>query len=303
MCTTDAQCGTSDPCKTVQCIEGACIETQAPQGKLVLDGLVPGDCKRKQCTADGTVEEVIDDTDKPDDYNPCTLDTCTSGTPNHAPDPAKEGAQCGTSNQLQCAAGVCVGCNNAGQCPTGGLCHEAVCTASACGLEIAVGKEVSNVDLGDCLRAVCDMKGLIVPAPAPLDMPLPDANDCDVESCGSSGAIVHTPQPDGTTCGGSTICKPSACTEGTCEQLAFPGMDVAAELQAPGDCKKTVCNGMGGTVDQADDTDVPADPMAGDCTLPVCSGGVLSTGNVPQGTACTSGLLFMCDGNGNCVAP
>lgn len=305
-CTSDAQCGASDPCKIAACVGGACVETQAPAGKLVLDGLVPGDCKRKQCTADGTIEEIVDDTDKPNDYNPCTLDTCTGGTPSHAPDPAMEGTLCGTNNQVICAAGLCVGCSDAGQCPQGGLCHKVVCNAmgmtNACGLEIDAGKQVSNVDLGDCSRAVCDMNGHIVQAPAPLDMPLPDDNDCDVESCGESG-LVHTPQPDGTTCGGSTTCKPSSCSAGACVQMPLPGPDVVTETQVLGDCRTTVCDGMGSTLDQPDDMDVPADPTPGDCTIPVCSSGTPTTGPATQGTMCTTagGLPGMCDGSGSCI--
>jgi hypothetical protein len=303
-CTSDAQCGASDPCKTVACVEGACVETQAPQGTIVLDGLVPGDCKRRQCAADGRIEEIVDATDKPDDHNPCTVDACTDGAPSHATDPAMEGAQCGSSGQITCAGGVCVGCNNAGQCPAGGPCDKATCNpmgaTNACGLVLDVGKEASNIDPGDCLRAVCDMNGLIVPAPAPLEIATPDANECDVESCSESGTVLHAPQPDGTLCGGSTVCKPSACAAGACAQGPLPGMDVASETQVPGDCKRTVCNGAGGTVDQADDTDVPADPTPSDCTISVCSGGVPSTGPAPAGTACVGGLVNQCDGNGGC---
>ncbi|MDI1446622.1 hypothetical protein [Polyangium sp. 6x1] len=306
VCTSDAQCGASDPCKIAACVAGACVETQAPEGKLVLDGLVPGDCKRKHCKADGTIEEVSDETDKPEDYNPCTLDTCTEGVPLHAPDPAMEGAACGASSMMICSAGQCVGCTDPLQCPQGGLCHVAVCNlmgmTGACGLEIAVGKGVSNVDPGDCVQAVCDMNGLIVPAPAPLEMPSPDTNECDVESCGESGAIVHTPQPDGTTCGGSSTCNPSSCSAGACVQMMpLPGTDVLTETQVPGDCRRTVCDGMGGTLDQPDDADLPDDPTPSDCTIPVCSSGTPSTGPAMQGTMCMAGALpGTCDGSGNC---
>ncbi len=303
-CTSDAQCGASDPCKTVACVEGACVETQAPAGKLVLVGLVPGDCRRKQCATDGTIEDVLDDADKPDDHNPCTVDTCTDGTPSHAPDPAMEGVPCGSNNQVTCFLGKCIGCNTEGQCPTGGLCDKPVCNTMSmvteCGLVIEVGKQVSNVDPTDCLRAVCDMFGLIVPVPAPMDIPSPDANDCDVESCSEIGAVLHTPQPDGTACGGSTTCKPSACMASACMQMALPGTDVADATQVPADCRITVCDGMGGTLDQADDTDVAPDPTPGDCTVSACSGGVPSTAPAPAGTPCAGGLLGQCDGNGVC---
>ncbi|MDI3283764.1 hypothetical protein [Polyangium sp. 15x6] len=306
-CTTDAQCPASDPCKTAACVAGACVETQAPAGKLVFDGLVPGDCKRKQCTAEGTIEEIVDDTDKPDDGNPCTLDTCTGGVPSNPPDPIMEGAPCGTNSQITCSGGLCVGCSDASQCPQGGVCHVAVCNAmgmmNACGLEIDVGKLVLNGDSGDCVQAVCDMNGLIVPAPAPLDVPPPDDNDCDVESCGEDGTVAHMPQPDGTTCGGSTTCKPSSCSAGACVQMPLPGTDVVTETQVPGDCRTTVCDGMGGMLDQPDDMDVPSDPTPNDCTSPVCSSGTPSTSPKPQGTTCmTAGsTVGMCDGSGNCM--
>lgn len=307
-CTSDAQCGASDPCKIAACVAGACVETQAPEGKLVLDDLAPGDCKRKRCKGDGTIDDVVDDTDNPEDYNPCTLDTCTAGMPSHESDPAMEGASCGSSSAMMCSAGLCVGCTDPSQCPLGGLCHVAVCNAvgmtNACGLVFDVGKSVSNGDPGDCLQAVCDMNGLVVPAPAPSDVPPPDDNECDVELCGETGGIVHTPQLDGTLCGGSTTCKPSSCLGGVCvTQMPLPGTEVVLETQVPGDCHSTVCDGMGGTLDQSDDADVPPDLTSGDCTIPVCSGGTPSTGPAEQGTPCTNagGMVSMCDASGSCI--
>ncbi|MDC0742457.1 hypothetical protein [Polyangium mundeleinium] len=308
VCTSDAQCSASAPCKIAACVAGACVETQAPEGKLVLDGLVSGDCKRKQCKADGTIEEVVDDTDNPEDYNPCTLDTCTAGMPSHTPDLAMETMPCGASSATTCSAGVCIGCTEPSQCPQGGVCHVAVCNpmgmTNACDLVFDVGKAVANEDPGDCLQAVCDMNGLVVPAPAPLDVPPPDDNECDVESCGETGAIVHTPQVDDTACGGSTTCKPSSCSAGVCvTQMPLPGTEVVLETQVPGDCRSTVCDGMGGTLDQPDDADVPTDPTPGDCTIPVCSGGTPSTGPAVQGTPCMNagGALSMCDASGSCI--
>jgi len=299
-CTSDAQCAASDECKTVACVAGACVESQAPAGKPVLAGLVSGDCRRRQCAADGTIEEIVDDTDVPNDHNPCTTDACTAGTPSHTPDPAKEGASCG-SGQVTCMGGVCVGCNNAGQCPTGGPCDKSTCTGGVCAIEPDVGKEVSNVDPTDCYRAVCDMSGLIVPVPAPNDVPVADANECDVEACSDTGAVAHIPGPDGVACGGSTECSPRACMAGMCTVLPMPGQETAVSMQVAGDCHVIVCDGMGGTVVLVDDTDIPADANTNDCVQPACTNGMPTTKPAPQGKPCSPGTLLVCNATGTCT--
>lgn len=305
-CKSDAECAPSGDCKTVACVAGACVEELAPAGKIVFSGLVPGDCKRRQCAADGSVEEVADENDKPDDHNPCTLDTCTAGQPTHAPDPAKDGAACGVSGQAKCANGLCTGCNTPGQCPLGGPCEIPTCTAQGldkvCGFMVAVGHTISNVDPSDCYQAACDASGLIVTVPAPADVPPADANECDVEACSESGAVMHTPVADGTACGGSTECMPKGCTGGLCEGLPLPAAGTAIAAQTGGDCKLVVCDGLGGTSEQPDETDKPGDANPSDCVVPACdAAGSPTMVNAPAQTPCAGGVIGVCDGMGTCL--
>jgi hypothetical protein len=69
-------------------------------------------------------------------------------------------------------------------------------------------------------------------------------------------------------------------------------------IQTPGDCKTTVCNGMGGTQEVAANDDLPADDM-NPCTEPTCTAGSPGTSNTPVDTSCGGGNV--CDGSGNCV--
>lgn len=285
-CTTELQCAPSGPCKSVACVNGACVEELVPAGTVITTAVSMGDCKRQECDASGNVSETIDDNDKPVDHNPCTLDVCTNGVPSNPVDPAKEGAQCGTG-QTKCVAGKCSGCNSPGNCPDGGTCDRAVCDAQkVCGFEIDVGKLVSNADPGDCFVKECDGQGEVVTASAPNETPPQDANECDVEVCGSNG-VEHNSIPDGTACGGSSICLPRSCMTGICTDGPKPGNEVVVSNQVPGDCKVEACDGAGAIVPINDDTDVPADPNPTDCSIVKCTNGTLGTGFAPAGTMCT----------------
>ncbi len=296
-CTTDAQCAPSGPCKSVACVEGACVENLVPAGTLV--NVAEGDCKRQECNATGDVTDVIDDNDKPQDYNPCTIDMCSNGMPSNTPE--MNGKACGTG-QTNCQNGKCVGCKSDGNCPNGAICDMPVCDAQGvCGLAIDAGKLVSNVDPSDCFVQQCDAMGKVQTVSAPLENPMADTNECDIEVCGSNG-IEHMAVTDGTVCSGSTECNPRACLSATCSNLPFPGMETAVAAQIPSDCKVDVCDGAGGIVSKNDDLDVPVDPAPGDCTLVQCVNGASTTTAAPAGAMCTTpaGLPGTCSATGVC---
>jgi len=305
-CSSDAQCAASDECKTAACVDGVCVESLAPEGKLVYAGIIPGDCKRRQCSADGQIVDVVDETDKPEDHNPCTTESCAGGVPSSVPDAAMDGASCGAGSQTICTAGVCTGCNNDSQCPKGGTCEKPVCNGVAgstksCGFEKIVGVEVSNVDPHDCFHSVCDANGLIVPVPLTTDTPLPDDNDCDVESCGMTGMVIHAPVMDGTACGGSSTCNPSSCAAGKCVMQPYPGTETALPMQTAGDCMKVVCDGKGGTTQIQDAADLPADANPSDCMVWSCAGTGPMMVPAAAGTACAGGVAMKCDAMGTCT--
>ena len=137
----------------------------------------------------------------------------------------------------------------------------------------------------------------------------------DPDNCGSCGtscppgkmcrggvcvACVCQPVTGGCTtsadCGPATECATPVCVNGTC-QTTFAPAGTPTQSQTPGDCKRNVCSGMGGTTSVPDDTDVP--PTTNPCTRPVCTMGVLSFPNSPNGTACPGGTCQA----GVCVTP
>jgi hypothetical protein len=255
-----------------------CVVTPLPPETPVFDGTVSGDCKRKLCDANGDVAEIVDETDLPNDFNPCTIDGCSpEGVPVHGAAP--EGSPCGPDNDVQCVAGVCSGCNNDNDCPGGDVCHEPFCNERSgpgadgtCELEIAVGKVVGDADPQDCLHAVCDADGTIVVAP--LD--------------------------DGTLCENGSFCDPKTCSAGACAIGVKPRAGTPDASQPTGDCQLVVCDGRGGTMSQADDSDSPGDPDPNDCSSPACSNGNVVTVFAPLFQSCAGGA-GVCDGQGNCV--
>lgn len=306
-CKSDADCGLGNGCTIPVCKEGVCGEEYVTEGKAILWGYVAGDCRKQECGPEGTIVDLPDPDDVDDDHNPCTLDTCEGDAPTHVPDPMKLGTPCGAGGgQLACSMdGKCTGCNNDDQCPSAGICTKPICATQAgtgvCTVAIDVNKEVSNQDTTDCFKAVCNDKGQLVPIPATTDVPTQDDNPCDTEVCGADGLVKHQTLPDGTACGMSTTCNPSTCTVGKCVVQPAPA-GTPDSTQTMGDCKRVVCDGMGGTTTQIDDTDPPADPNMNDCTRLACTDGVVTLANEPGGKTCVNafGELSTCDGNGNC---
>ena len=132
---------------------------------------------------------------------------------------------------------------------------------------------------------------------------------------GSGGASGSSPQPDAggdsgaagaaASCDSPADCPipAQACYEATCDgescsEAPKPKGEVVAD-QTPGDCRVAQCDGMGGVVDEIDDTDLPED--GSDCTNDVCNGGIGTNPSAPEGTPCGASGGLMCDGQGQCV--
>jgi hypothetical protein len=304
-CSNDAACGESNGCVVRTCENGKCVAQTAEPGTVPVDGQVFGDCSRYVCGQDGALEVVDDDLDAPTDFNQCTEDTCAAGAPVHTMLP--ELTQCGTNDQLACIAGVCTGCKNDDQCAAGDSCHDPVCTEGpggpaadngTCGVEVAVGKELSNSDPADCFHAVCDQDGAVIVAPQPNEIPAQDDEACTVERCTQNGTIVSDPLPEGSSCG--PFCAPASCSESACMESTPPadGTEVPG-AQTAGDCKSVVCQG-GVQATVSHDGDPPADGNLSDCVQPACSGGQPTVVNKPSGSPCSSGGVI-CNGDGQCT--
>lgn len=322
-CVQASECGTSTPCKTYVCTAGTCGSANVSAGTVVANA-TPGDCHTDQCDGNGGVTMgAVDPKDKPaDDGNQCTLDVCNAGAPGHPPAP--QGTSCTQGGSICNGAGQCVGCTGNGDCPAGGACQVAQCTAGACGFVAAPAHVLPAAQqvAGDCQQVACDgTSQMPVSTLDAADVPADDGKSCTAETC-AGGMPVHPPLPidaacmqgGGTRCDGagncvactaSSQCMPAnacqipVCTAGTCGFTPLAAGTVVANPMS-GDCKSDQCDAAGNVMAGASDAaDLPVDGNA--CTLDVCTGGTASNPPAPAGTACNQMGGTACDGLGACV--
>jgi hypothetical protein len=335
-CARAADCpGDDKPCYVRTCTDGVCGHATIAEGDPSAAQAV-GDCKAILCLADGTTNEVNDDTDVLDDKNDCTVDLCSAGAPPATPTFLETGSPCTTGGKVCNASGVCVACMVDEDCASqvclvaSGKCGAATCldgkkngneTGKDCGG--ACGKcpagEPCKADT-DCLDAFCE--ALVCVGPACNDLRQngdETAVDCGGLLCGGCGLGEHCLKH--TDCG-SGHCSAAACVEcilptdcpgnddectsRTCDYSNMCGTSNALfgtipTTQLPGDCKKIICSGDGGTDLLVANTDVPNDNRQ--CTQDLCTNGVPS--NIPEmpGTPCTEDGGTVCDSTGNCIVP
>ncbi|MFO0754940.1 MAG: hypothetical protein U0359_00495 [Byssovorax sp.] len=235
-CFTTSDCPKPAACVSYACTAGSCVPTYAAEGTPAA-GAPPGPCKKLVCDGQGTTKAADDDTQHPDDSNPCTIDGCAAGAPTHADAP--NGTLCGGG--LSCASGQCMGCTDPSQCPPGDTCKAATCTAGACGFETA------SKDGASCA--------------APPGF-------CFDESKCAGGLCTQQPKPPGLFDDGTT-----------------------------GNCQSSFCDGNGNLSQVNDDSDLPADQNANDCTVPACANGGPTTTQSPDGQSCGQPGQHCCDGN------
>ncbi|HTJ84451.1 MAG TPA: hypothetical protein VL400_22185 [Polyangiaceae bacterium] len=322
-CNGESDCSSLPPtteCGTRMCVGGACSLSPTQSGTPVL-AQSPGDCNQAVCDGAGGVTSMADDLDVPDDFNECTTDGCSAGTPTHVP--VSSGLPCaaGSCN----ASGQCVGCTVAADCGTSTFCAQRTCTSGVCGFSnTSAGTPLPSTSQtpADCQELQCNGTGGVISVAAQSDIPVDDGVACTGETC-VSGSPQHPPLPTGSSCnqnGGivcdgsgdcvqcnaasdcastGTICQSATCLQNTCGLANDASGTLApAAAQTSGDCKDLVCDGAGGTTTQADPGDLPID--GDDCTLDLCTGGTPSNPPSPAGTPCGNGGT--CDGAGTCSA-
>ncbi|TKD05306.1 DUF4215 domain-containing protein [Polyangium fumosum] len=98
--------------------------------------------------------------------------------------------------------------------------------------------------------------------------------------------------------GTDTDCASRTCDEGVCG-VAYAAQGTATTDQSAGDCKQSVCDGMGEITSVSDATDVLDDENP--CTADLCDGDAPINTNAAAGTACSAGVGKVCDGEGACV--
>ena len=310
--------GTDTECHKRSCADGGCGFDDTAKGTKI-SAQVPGDCHSVQCDGVGGQSNVVDDTDVPDDKNPCTVDKCTAGTASH--DPVASGTTCGTG--LVCdGKGACVGCVTPSQCPgTDTACDTRTCTSGTCGHSFTTqGTPTPTQTAGDCHVSQCDgacnivsaidngdvpvdgkqCTGDVCTAGVPSNPPLASGTACNQTGgsvCNGAGTCVQCVVP--TTCSGTdTDCQTRTCQNNTCG-VSFAPAGTATSSQTAGDCKKNVCNGSGSVTSANDDADVPVD--GNQCTSDVCTAGVPSNPPLPTGTGCNQGGGSVCSAGGLCV--
>lgn len=93
-------------------------------------------------------------------------------------------------------------------------------------------------------------------------------------------------------------CETPACFGGQCGAVALP-MGTQANMQTPGDCSKSICDGFGNVIAQNDAEDLPIDGT--ECTDDICNGGEARNPPVAIGASCADSGGVICDSMGSCV--
>ena len=105
-CSGDADCPpTGNACIDAVCSSHTCTTVPKPYG-YVLPNQIIGDCQDTVCDGAGNTFQSADDLDAPDDGNSCTIDFCSSGTPQHQP--RADGTVCADGDGSECESGRCM---------------------------------------------------------------------------------------------------------------------------------------------------------------------------------------------------
>ncbi|MGE5182211.1 MAG: hypothetical protein ACM31C_09120 [Acidobacteriota bacterium] len=207
-------------------------------------------------------------------------------------------------------------CNTVADCgdPT---CANLVCEDNHCGIMPLPAGAMGTIQTdGDCKLAACDGKGHVVQMADDSDLPAV-SGACFVATC-TGGTPSTPPAQAGTTCGQDLVCDDvgkcvgcytafecpgtdTECHQRTCtnEMCGVTNVSAGTKLvsgQVKGDCQVIECDGSGGTMSVADNTDKPT--TTNQCISVGCSNGAPTSTPLPAGTSCGTGLV--CDGNGVC---
>jgi hypothetical protein len=140
-CTKSSDCGLDNLCATYTCTGNTCQNNFVPSGQGNLANTA-GDCKKNVCDGMGSPVAIADDSDLPEDNNPCTKNVCSNGAPSHPNESATK--SCGTYSTCN-GSGSCV-CNDpaANACPRlGAQCGT---VTNGCGQSVSCTNTCSGVD-------------------------------------------------------------------------------------------------------------------------------------------------------------
>ncbi len=228
---------------------------------------------------------------------------CTTSSQCKSANPCKTGT-CNTSSSVCVFTDVADGTPTPGVTPVAGTCHQHVCMG---GVDTNV---VDNANLpavvNDCETPTCTGG-----TPSQTDRAADSACSSFMATqpgfCDGMGHCVQCTKSS--ECPGTaTDCAAPACTSNTCGTHDTPSGTATTSdpPQVAGDCQTIECNGSGGTVNVADNADLPP-PKA--CQVPACTGGTPSYSNANNGTSCGTGLACLngacsgCTMNSQCQPP
>lgn len=221
-CPSGFSCCGFQCCSAIQCCTGS--------------SCVPG-TSVTQCGKHGSCRNC-------DDSNPCTADSCNSGSCGHSPiDAACPGGTCVSG---QC----CTGCTDATGCVPVANQSETRC---GLGSNPCAGCNDNNPCTVDrCVNGACDFS---VAAPA-TTVCRTSRGQCDrAETCGGALACpVDGPQPNGTNCNDNNVCtQDDTCQAGVCR----PG--AALPCNDNNSCTDDSCNSATGCANTRRADNTPCD--------------------------------------------
>lgn len=94
--------GNDTECRRRACTSNVCGFASPPSGTRTTEQIA-GDCKQLVCDESGSVITIIDDSDVPNDANPCTEESCQSGVPKSTP--VAQGTSCGPTGESKVCDG------------------------------------------------------------------------------------------------------------------------------------------------------------------------------------------------------
>ncbi len=283
-CNVTADCApTGDECNRAVCNgDKTCGTMFAPAGtQLSMPLQTKGNCHTLHCDAKGGVVDQINDSDLPDDGNPCTVDACAAGAPTFTAGLA--GVDCGVGQK----------CNAAGQC---GCANDAQCVAPAtCG-----GGNPGTAFTCGCTKTTCAAAGATCGqisdgcyATLSCNSGTKNGAETDVD-CGGGGGC-KTPCSMGKVCKVDTDCGSGHCADGVCCTSACTGACTACNL--PGSLG-TCSNVAAGASDPVTCVAPGACDGAGSCKkgngVACLAKAQCTSGNCVDGVCCSSTCAATC---------
>ncbi|MBM4362721.1 MAG: hypothetical protein FJ104_08575, partial [Deltaproteobacteria bacterium] len=289
-CATTANCGACRACTEQACTitpGAACSDGNACNGAET--------CSAGACTA-GTPLTCNDGT-------PCTVDSCSPAS-GCAAAPASAATSCSDGNlcnglEFCDGAGTCGRSSGALTCDDGDPCNGPdVCSGSTCK---PTGPELTCDDGSDCTKDSCVTGVGCAATPLAAGETCVDGNACTkgdacdgLGNCGGSVVVCVDPAPTCVNPSTSRTFSRGSCQAGECQVVPADQPCTAGCNATTGLCENDPCAG------------VVCTKPAGPCSTGqgVCSGGVCSFPNLPEGATCDDGnpctALDKCDADGAC---